>query len=116
MSTESRPPQGGETQPPQGGGGPPPASGEPPVSGADRVRLARREARRRQLRRRRLIALVVVVLVVLVVPPTISYAVYMRQPSSVSWKIRSVEWVRDNHGAWLVNFAERTYYSVTAPK
>ena len=116
MSTDPRPPRGGGPRPPQGGDGPPPAGGEPPFSGADRVRRARREARRRQLRRRRLIALVVVVLVVLVVPPTISYAVYMRQPSSVSWKIRSVEWVRDNHGAWLVNFVERTYYSVTAPK
>src|SRR5450759_4257486 len=40
----------------------------------------------------------------------------MSRPSSVPWKIRSVEWVRDNHGAWLVNFAERTYYSWTAPK
>ncbi|MEI6724739.1 MAG: hypothetical protein WCN81_00785, partial [Actinomycetes bacterium] len=116
MSTDPRPPRGGGPRPPQGGDGPPPSGGEPPFSGADRVRRARREARRRQLRRRRIIALAVIVLVVLVVPPTISYAMYMRQASSVSWKIRSVEWVRDNHGAWLVNFVERTYYSVTAPK
>ncbi len=40
----------------------------------------------------------------------------MRRPSSVPWKIRSVEWVRDNHGAWLVNLGERTYYSLKAPK
>ena len=73
-------------------------------------------ARRRHLRRRRITLLVAVLLVVLCVPPAISYAVYMSRPSSVPWKIRSVEWVRDNHGAWLVNFAERTYYSLTAPK
>jgi len=73
-------------------------------------------ARRRHLRRRRITLLVAVLLVVLCVPPAISYDVYMSRPSSVPWKIRSVEWVRDNHGAWLVNFAERTYYSLTAPK
>ena len=60
--------------------------------------------------------MVAVVLVVLVVPPAISYGVYMSRPSSVPWTIRSVEWVRDNHGAWLVNLTERTYYSLTAPK
>jgi hypothetical protein len=79
-------------------------------------RLHMSDAPRRHLRRRRIALLVVVVLVVLSVPPAISYAVYMSRPSSVPLKIRSVEWVRDNHGAWLVNFAERTYYSLTAPR
>jgi hypothetical protein len=87
---------------------------QPPVG--DDVRRDRRDAQRRQLRRRRIAVLVAVALVVLLVPPTVSYALYMHQPSSVPWTIRSVEWVRDNHGAWFVNLAERTYYSMTAPK
>jgi hypothetical protein len=91
-------------------------STEPPPSTIDEVRRARREARRRKRRRRRIIIVVVIVLAVLAIPPAISYGVYMSKTSSVPWKIRSVEWVRDNHGASLVNFAERTYYSWTAPK
>ncbi len=87
--------------------------------------LARREwratrrrhlRRRRQLRRRRFTAVAVLATALLLVLPAISYAVHMSKPSSVPWKVRSVEWVRDNHGAWLVNAAERTYYSLTAPK
>jgi hypothetical protein len=91
-------------------------STEPPPSTLDDVRKARSEARRKKLRRRRITAIVVLVLAVLVIPPAISYGRYMSRASSVPWKIRSVEWVRDNHGAWLVNFGERTYYSLTAPK
>ena len=91
-------------------------STEPPLPTSNAARKAQRAARRRNHRRRRITLLVAVVLAVLFVPPSISYAVYMSRPSSVPWNIRSVEWVRDNHGAWLVNFAERTYYSLTAPK
>jgi hypothetical protein len=91
-------------------------STEPLPPRIDDVRRRRRELRRRQLRRRRITAVVVVVLVVLIVPPAISYAMYMSRPSSVAWKIRSVEWVRDNHGSGFVNLTERLYYSITAPK
>lgn len=55
-------------------------------------------------------------LIVLLVPATLSFAEAMEPPSSVPWTIRSVEWVRNNHGAWIVDFVERTYYSLTAPK
>ena len=107
MSTEPGPP----------GGGPPPPLDETGLRRlGDAERADRREQRRRQLRRRRIITVVAVVLVILVVPPSISYARYMTRASSAPWKIRSVEWVRDNHGAWLVNFAERTWYSWHAPK
>jgi hypothetical protein len=91
-------------------------STEPPPPTLDDVRRARREARRKKLRRRRILVIVIVMLAVLLVPPAISYAKYMSKTSSVPWKIRSVEWVRDNHGTWFVNFAERTYYSWKAPK
>jgi hypothetical protein len=40
----------------------------------------------------------------------------MLHPSSLPLGIRSVEWLRANHGAWLVNDAERLYYSWHAPK
>jgi len=75
----------------------------------------RQMRRRRQVRRRRFIAIAALVLAVLMVLPAISYGVHMSKPSSLPWKIRSVEWVRDNSGAWLVNLVERTYYSWTAP-
>jgi hypothetical protein len=91
-------------------------STEPLRPANDGARTALRQARRRQLRRRRIAALAVLVLAILLVPPAISYGLYMSKPSSVPWKVRSVEWVRDNHGAWLVNTAERIYYSQKAPK
>jgi len=83
---------------------------------SDAARAAQRARRRRQVRRRRITLLVGMVLLLLLVPATISYAVRMDQPSSVPWTIRSVEWVRDNNGAWIVNLVERTYYSLTAPQ
>jgi len=91
-------------------------STEPQPSLGDEERRGWRDVRRRRARRRRISLLVAVVLVVLLVAPAISFATYMSHPSSVPWKIRSVEWVRDNHGAWLVDFVERTYYTMTAPK
>jgi hypothetical protein len=40
----------------------------------------------------------------------------MLQPSSLPLPIRTIEWIRDNNGAWLVNGVERYYYTLTAPK
>ena len=40
----------------------------------------------------------------------------MLKPSSLPLGVRSVEWLRAHHGAWLVNDVERIYYSWTAPK
>jgi hypothetical protein len=56
------------------------------------------------------------VLLVLLVPVAWSYASWMLKPSSLPFTIRSVEWVRANHGAWLVNDVERFYYTHKAPK
>ena len=39
----------------------------------------------------------------------------MLAPSNVGFGVRSIEWLRDNGGAWLVNDIERVYYSVNAP-
>ena len=45
-----------------------------------------------------------------------SYVTLMLQPSSLPLGIRSVEWLRANDGAWLVNDVERVYYSWHAPR
>jgi hypothetical protein len=40
----------------------------------------------------------------------------MLQPSSLPLGVRSVEWLRNNHGNWLADEAEHIYYSWKAPK
>jgi hypothetical protein len=40
----------------------------------------------------------------------------MSQPSSLPLGVRSVEWLRNHHGNWLVDEIERIYYSSKAPK
>lgn len=85
---------------------PEPVAPTPPA----RVRVHRRP---RRVHRRR-VALIVALL--LLVPVVWSYASWMLQPSSLPFTIRSVEWVRANHGAWIVNDVERFYYTHKAPK
>ena len=75
--------------------------------------VRRRRRRRRTLHLRRLVALV---LVVALVPVLYSYVTTMLKPSSVGLGVRSVEWVRANGGAGVVNTVERVYYTWTAPK
>jgi len=49
--------------------------------------------------------------------PLWSYTTTMLQPSSLPLGVRSVEWVRAHHGAWLVDSAEHVWYGwVEAPK
>ena len=57
----------------------------------------------------------VVVLAVLA-PVVYSYTTTMMQPSSLPLWPRSVEWLRANHGNWLVDGVEHYYYSWKAPK
>jgi hypothetical protein len=45
----------------------------------------------------------------------VSYTTTMLQPSNVSLLIRTVEWVRDHGGGWLVSDLERAYYSDNGP-
>lgn len=51
----------------------------------------------------------------LFVPVLYSYATTVTRPSSLPLGIRSVEWLRTHHGAWLVNETEHVYYSWRAP-
>lgn len=67
---------------------------------------------RRRLRTGRLL---VVLLVVLAVPIGISYVSAVLRPSNSGVGVRTVEWLRDNGFAWLVNDVEHAYYSLTAP-
>jgi hypothetical protein len=96
--------------------GAPADAGESQSVSATLARLAaRREAAaRRRRRRRRFGALLAAV--VLISPALYSYTATMLQPSSLPLGVRSVEWLRNNHGNWLVDEAEHIYYSWKAPK
>jgi hypothetical protein len=55
-------------------------------------------------------------LLVLLSPAIYSYTATMLQPSSLPLGVRSVEWLRNHHGNWLVDQAESIYYGWKAPK
>ncbi len=59
--------------------------------------------------------LVGLAIVALLSPAVYSYATAMLKPSSLPLWPRSVEWLRQHHGNWLVDEAEHYYYSWTAP-
>jgi hypothetical protein len=78
--------------------------------GAHRARPPRRPRRRSRA------LWVVAVAAVLLVAPVYSYTTTMLQPSSLPLWPRSVEWLRSNHGNWLVDTVEHYYYGWQAPK
>src|SRR5947209_19369223 len=71
--------------------------------------------RRRRRRRRVLIASPPVGLLLWL---GISYGIWMLQPTSLSWNIRSVEWVRADvpFGNWIVDHIEQIYYTANADR
>jgi hypothetical protein len=79
------------------------------------VRRARRSDERRRVIRRRRRRLLLALIALLALPPIYSYASMAMQPSSLPLSIRSVEWLRQNGFAWLVNDVEHYYYEWTAP-
>ena len=54
--------------------------------------------------------------VVVLATTLVSYTSAMLAPSNVGFGVRSIEWLRDNGGAWLVSDIERIYYSLNAPE
>ena len=78
--------------------------------------MPRVQKRSRRLLRRRPVLAVGLGLLVLVGVVLVSYTRAMLRPSSVPVSIRSIEWVRGNGGAWLVNDVERLWYRWHAPK
>ncbi len=88
-----------------------PDADEPPpglAAGAARRAARRRTATQRRRRRRRLVAGAFVL--ALLSPALYSYAQTMLEPSSLPLGVRSVEWLRNHHGNWIVDEAERLYY------
>ena len=71
--------------------------------------------RRRLLRRRRRRRVGLAVVVTVLSPVVYSYVATMAKPSSLPLSVRSIEWVRANHGSWLVDTVEHYWYSWTAP-
>jgi hypothetical protein len=49
-------------------------------------------------------------------PALYSYTSTMLLPSSLPLGVRSVEWLRNHHGNWLVDGIEHAYYTWNAPK
>ena len=77
--------------------------------------------RRRLTRRGRLVrACIVAPLAVVLLWATVSYTVWMLRPTSLSWSVNTVEWVRYDVpfgiGNWAADHVEQIYYSSQAPK
>lgn len=82
---------------------------------ADPAAARRRPPARPWWRRRRRVLLLAVAVVL--APAVYSYTTTMLLPSSLPLRVRSVEWVRSHHGAWLVDSAEHVWYGwFKAPK
>src|SRR5581483_10692736 len=88
-------------------------SGE--VTRPPRAEQSRLDRRRRLSRRRVRRRIGLGILAALLVPVVYSYVTTLTKPSSLPLSVRSIEWVRANHGAWLVNTVEHYWYSWTAP-
>jgi hypothetical protein len=58
----------------------------------------------------------VLVIVTFLTPAAWSYGAALAAPGNVALSVRSVEWVRDNHGRWLVNDIENFWYNHHRPK
>src|SRR5438105_4501389 len=100
----------------------PPAAADPspvsaPLARVEARQAQRREAaaRRRRRRRRRLIAAPFLALLLWAI---VSYTTWMLEPTSMTLKERSVEWVRHDvpFGNWIVDNIEHVYYTWNAPK
>src|SRR5215469_11277426 len=103
----------GTSAPDAAGSAPVPAS---PAPGAAREEQPGGPAARRRRRRRRL--LIAAPFLGLLSWAVISYSAWMLGPTSESWSVRSVEWVRAEvpFGNWLVDNTEHLYYTMHAPR
>ncbi len=54
--------------------------------------------------------MVAAAVIVVTSPASYSYVTMMTEQSSLPLSVRSVEWVRQHHGNWLVDTAEHVYY------
>ena len=56
------------------------------------------------------------IILAVLAPIAYSYVTTMIKPSSLPLSVRTIEWIRANHGAWAVNTIERYWYTWHAPK
>jgi hypothetical protein len=97
----------------------PPDSAEPTPTdeappGLSESRRRRKDAAVRRRRRRRWLTALAVFLLIFT-PVAYSWTTMMLKPSSLGMWPRTVEWIRQHHGNWLVDTVEHYYYSWTAP-
>ena len=52
----------------------------------------------------------------LLLPLAYSYTTFMLKPSSLPLGVRTVEWIRAEHGNWVVDEIEHAWYSLHTPK
>ncbi len=79
--------------------------------------ISDRRSRRRPPRRRRHRGRWALLAVLLLLSPALySYTTTMLKPSSLPLWPRSVEWLRQHHGNWLVDEVEHYYFTWKAPK
>ena len=93
-----------------------PPVGTPPqdLEHPEPVGRSARKPRHMRSRRRRLLRTVIVApLVVVLLWAAFSYTAWMLRPTSLSWSVNSVEWVRYKvpFGNWVVDQVEQIYYS-----
>jgi hypothetical protein len=69
----------------------------------------------RSRRRRRVLAVAALVLVAVLIAPAVSYARALTAPGSAPWGMRTVDWIRSNHGSAIVNAVENWYYTRHQP-
>jgi hypothetical protein len=65
---------------------------------------------RHRRRRRHRLRWAGLAIAILLAPAVFSYTTTMMKPSSLPVRVRSVEWLRQHHGNWLVDEAEHVYY------
>ncbi len=93
-----------------------PSGSAPLAPGTASAKRRHEPAVRRRRRRRRL--LIAAPFLALLLVAASSYAVWMLEPTSMSWSERSTEWVRNEvpFGNWMVDKVEHVFYTWHAPK
>ena len=66
-------------------------------------------------RRRRILQLGTIILALIMLGPAISYGRALTAPGSATWQMRTVDWIRSQHGNSLVNAIENWWYTRHKP-
>src|SRR3989442_2729353 len=85
----------------------------PSIASARDGQTGNRPRFRARFRRRRLIGMAALALLL---PVTYSYTTTMLKPSSLPLGVRTVEWIRQHNGNWVVDEIEHAWYSLHTPE